>query len=107
LHFDVPEGATPLEDASGLKLPGSPTYADLCAAEAENILGAMNIHLKRRKNPSRIWMTADYICRVHRDMYKEVWEWAGMIRSHQTNIGVSAYLIREELVKLCQDIHFW
>lgn len=107
MRFQVPEGATPIEDASGLIPQGLATYGDLCAAEAENILKAARIHLKRRKNPARAWMTEDYIRKVHRAMFDEVWEWAGRYRGSELTIGIPAYRIREEIAKLCQDAAYW
>ncbi len=107
MKFEVPEGATPILDASGLMPEGILTYADLCTAEAENILQAMDIHLKRRKNPGRAWFAEDYIRRVHRDMFKDVWEWAGQYRKAQTNVEIPTHMIREEIAKLCQDVASW
>lgn len=107
MRFEVPEGATPLEDASGLKLKHVTTYADLCAAEAESILAAHSRHLTRRKNPERAWLTEDFVRRLHRDMFGPVWDWAGTYRVAQTNVGVPPAAIREEVAKLCQDVAFW
>ncbi len=106
-RFRVPEGATPILDASGLIAGGILTYADLCVAEAENILKAMNTHLKRRKNPLKGWFTEEYFRKVHRDMFEDVWDWAGQYRKTQTNVGVGVPVIREEIAKLCQDVAFW
>ncbi len=107
MRFEMPEGATPIADASGLKLAHVLTYSDLCAAEAENILAAAGIHLSRRKNPSRPWFNDEYIRKVHRDMFGLVWEWAGMYKTRQTNFGVPVHSVREEIAKLCQDVVFW
>lgn len=107
LKFKVPEGATPIEDTSDLMADGLLTYQDLCAAEAENILKAINLHLKRRKNSNINWFTEEYIRKVHKDMFKNVWRWAGMYRISELNIGVPAHSIREEVAKLCQDVAFW
>ena len=107
MKFKVPEGATPIEDISDLVPGGLLTYQDLCAAEAENILKAVNLHLKRRKNPKKNWLTEEYIRKVHRDMFKSVWRWAGTYRKSELNIGVPAHSVREEIAKLSQDAAFW
>lgn len=107
MRFEVPEGATPIDDASGFIPTGILTHADLCAVEAENILKAANKHLSRRKNPNRTWLIEAYIRQVHHDMFDEVWEWAGRYREAETNIGIQAYRIVEEIGKLCQDIQYW
>ena len=105
--FEVPEGATPIHDVSGLLPEGVFTYADLCTAEAENILQAIHTHLHRRKNLERPWFTERYLRQVHTDMFQYVWKWAGSYRSTDTNIGVPSYTIREEIAKLCLDVAFW
>ncbi|TPW20480.1 MAG: fic [Elusimicrobia bacterium] len=107
IRFQTPEGATPIDDSSGLKLKHVTTYADLCAAEAEGILAAHALHLTRRKNPKRAWLTEDFIRRLHRDMFGAVWDWAGTYRTAQTNVGVAPASIREEVAKLCQDAVYW
>lgn len=106
-QFDVPEGATPIEDASGLIPVWIFTYADLYAAEAENILVAYNKHLKRHKNPAKAWFIEEYIRNVHSDMFKSVWDWAGKYRDSGLSIGVPAAQIREEIKKLCEDVQYW
>lgn len=106
-RLDVPEGASPIGDSSGLIPEGVVTYADLCAVEAENILQAINKHLRQRKNPGRAWFTEEYLRKVHRDMFGDVWKWAGSYRESQCNIGVQPYQIREEIRKLCGDIQYW
>lgn len=107
MRFKTPEGATPIDDASGLKLKHVTTYADLCSAEAEGILAAHARHLTRRKNPKRSWLTEEFVRRLHRDMFAAVWDWAGTYRVAQTNVGVAPSAIREEIVKLCQDVAYW
>lgn len=107
VRFDTPEGATPIEDASGLLVEGVFTYAALNAVESENILKAANAHLSRRKRRGPSWLTEDYVRRVHRDMFDQVWDWAGRYRGVELNIGVPKASIREEVAKLCQDVAFW
>lgn len=100
------KGATPLDDLSDL-IPDIVTRSQLNTVEAENILQAMDRHLRRRKNPKRPWMTERYMCRVHRDMFGRVWKWAGRFRDTEVNIGMAPHLIREEVQKLCDDVAFW
>ena len=107
MKFQVPEGATPIDDDSDLLPSGLLTYQDLCSAEAENILKAVNLHLKRKKKSKENWLTEEYIRKVHRDMFKSVWRWAGTYRATELNIGVPAHSVREEIAKLCQDAAFW
>ena len=78
VRFDTPEGATPIEDASGLLVEGVLTYAALNAVETENIVRAVTGHLRRGKRRGAAWLMEDYVRRVHRDMFDSVWEWAGL-----------------------------
>lgn len=107
VHFDTPEGATPIEDAAGLLIEGVLTYAALNAVETENIIMAVNEHLRRRKRRGEFWLTEEYVRRVHHDMFDSVWEWAGRYRNAQLNIGVQASRVREEVGKVCQDAAYW
>ncbi|MBI4371338.1 MAG: mobile mystery protein B [Elusimicrobia bacterium] len=107
VRFDAPEGATPIEDASGLLVEEVLNHAALNAVETENIVRAVNEHLRPRKRRGAAWLTEDYVRRVHRDMFDSVWEWAGRYRDAELNIGVSKSRIREEVAKLCQDVAFW
>ncbi|MBI5630078.1 MAG: mobile mystery protein B [Elusimicrobia bacterium] len=107
VRFDTPEGATPIEDASGLLVEGVVTYADLSEKETENIIRAVDEHLRLRKRRMDVWLTEDYVRLVHRDMFDRVWEWAGRYRDAELNIGVAASRVREEIAKLCQDVAFW
>lgn len=106
-RFHAPEGATPIEDASGLLVEGVVTYAALNVKETENIVRAVNEHLRPRKRRPAVWLTEEYVRRVHRDMFDRVWEWAGRYRDAELNIGAPASRVREEVGKLCQDVAFW
>lgn len=107
VRFETPEGATPIDDASGLLVDGVYTYAALNAVEAENILRAVNVHLESSKRIEGPWLTDELIRRVHRNMFDQVWGWAGKYRGAELNIGVAAHKVRDEIGKLCQDVAFW
>lgn len=107
VKFHFPQGATPLEDSEGLKLKGITTMAELNAAEAENIYKAIIKHLHRKRNLKASWFSESFLRKVHKDMLGDVWTWAGQYRKTDTNIGVRAYQIREEMLKLCHDVSYW
>ena len=107
VRFDTPEGATPIEDASGLLVEGIVTYAALNAKETENIIMAANKHMRPRMRRPAVWLTEEYVRRVHGDMFDSVWDWAGRYRDVELNIGIPAFRVREEVAKLCQDMVFW
>lgn len=107
VRFDTPEGATPIDDASGLLAENVFAYSALNAVESENILRAVNVHLSSRKRRESPWLTEEYVRRVHRDMFDSVWDWAGRYRDGELNIGVPASRVRDEVGKLCQDVAYW
>lgn len=53
MTFSYPEGATPLDDISGLKPSWVQTLEDLNQVEAENIFEAAGRHLLGPVHPSR------------------------------------------------------
>lgn len=106
MKFEVPEGATPIEDSKGLIQTGIATYRDLCSVEAENILAAADRHLSRRKNPDACWLDEPFLRKLHSDMFGEVWDWAGRYRQSELTIGV-APTVAEEIGRLLGDFRYW
>jgi len=100
-------GQTPLDDVSGLKIKAIRTTADLNAAEAENIRKATLKYLGAR--PSRRWARFDvpWMRKLHREMFGEVWKWAGSLRKHETNIGAPPRQIEIGLHSLAEDLKAW
>jgi len=104
-----PIGATPGDDTSGLIVTHLGTRGVRNAAEAEAISHAYNKYVfeARRKKRGARWLTDDFICRVHRDMFGSIWEWAGTYRKETLNIGMAPYLIPEHIRLLCDDFLMW
>ena len=104
-----PAGATPGDDTSGLILTHLATREERNAAEAEAISLAYNKYIfeARRKKRGTQWLTDDFICRVHRDMFGSIWEWAGRYRKEKLNIGLEPHLIQEQMRLLCDDFLLW
>lgn len=104
MMFDIPFGATSLtdEDIAGLLPNYLSTRGDLNLAEAENIAKAKRAFRHRVKKYSDIefLLSEASVREVHKMMFDDVWEWAGVYRSHATNIGVSPEQIREQLMNL-------
>jgi fido (protein-threonine AMPylation protein) len=49
----------------------------------------------------------DFFLKLHKEMFGDVWDWAGKIRTAELNFGVNAYLVSTELKKLTDDLSFW
>ncbi|MFH2201897.1 MAG: mobile mystery protein B [Elusimicrobiota bacterium] len=106
MRFDVPEGATPIEDTDGL-IPEIVTYQDLCAVEAENILLAMRRHLGRRRSVEAHWFDEAFVRKVHADMFGAVWRWAGTYRQAELTVGVPSHKVIEEIGRMVGDFRYW
>jgi Fic-DOC domain mobile mystery protein B len=89
-------------------LPPIHTYKELNEHESFNIQQAVQ---KYQFGGKKKWPVADFsfLKRLHRDMYGDVWAWAGEFRlsSQETNIGVDAGKIGTELSKACADCAYW
>ena len=100
-------GETPIPDRSGLKRQEIKNRKELATAEAENILAAVTKYLAAKPRRSGSLFTYDWSLKVHRDMFGEVWSWAGVIRSTECNIGPLPHLIRDQLAAVFKDLPYW
>ncbi|MCB1114203.1 MAG: mobile mystery protein B [Chlamydiia bacterium] len=107
MKFTYPEGATPIEDISGLKLKWVQTQEDLNQAEAENIYQATRKYLLKPVSTVEKWFHVPFLKEVHQEMFSLVWDWAGSFRTHRTIPGIEPYQIPEALHNLCEDVRFW
>ena len=74
------DGETPLTAAElqGLKLPFVKTRAHLNTVEAANILTAKQWAMRSRMARLPHMLTADFLQALHRRMFGDVWDWAGV-----------------------------
>jgi len=97
-----PEGATPIDDVSGLisRSPEIRTRSQLNEAETLNSVAAVEWIEQGRISDV---FSLQFYRELHRRMLNEVWTWAGEFRTTQTNVGVPAYQIQEQLTNACHD----
>jgi Fic-DOC domain mobile mystery protein B len=100
---------TPLteQEQAGLLLPLI-DRGELDHAEAENIAQA-RLRMLRPSRPvplARI-LTVEWMRRLHKAMFGEVWGWAGRFRTTERNLGVEPWRIPAELRTLVDDVTFW
>lgn len=107
IKFEYPEGATPINDISGLKISWVKTQANLNRVEAENISQAIEKHLMKSINSPLNWFNITNLKKIHNDMFHDVWDWAGSFRVTQTIPGVKPYQIQDALKNLCDDVLYW
>lgn len=105
--FECPEGATPIDDISGLKIAWVKTQADLNSVEAENISTAVEKYLLKSNRSHLEWFNLTSLQNIHKDMFCDVWDWAGLFRTTQTIPGVRPFQIASSLVDLCNDVLYW
>lgn len=104
-HFEP--GQTPIaeEEKLGLKLPLS-TQAELDQVEQANIEQAL-FWLRGKRFSAEQVLSEKFLRQLHRQMFKDVWKWAGKFRQTEKNIGVSWIMVAREVRVLCDDAFFW
>lgn len=102
------EGETPLDDLSGLtvKIPNI-SRRQLNEAEAENIAKATFKYLVKSGGVQRLEFTPEVMAKIHKEMFSDVWLWAGQYRTTKTNIGSAPSAIYQDLIILSQDLKSW
>ncbi|MCD4744304.1 MAG: mobile mystery protein B [Desulfobacteraceae bacterium] len=104
--IECANGATPL-DYDGIKelLPTHITTRDeLDFLEMENISQAI---IWSENLKSKNILNAEFICKLHKKMFSNVWKWAGKFRKSNKNIGIPSIQIAIELQILCDDAEAW
>src|SRR5260370_38692701 len=84
-------GETPIDDISGLKLKGITLRKELNEVEARNILKATVKYLGGRLSRRTAPFNLSWCLRLHREMFGDVWRWAGKPRDKAVNIGVATH----------------
>lgn len=106
MNLEYPEGATPLDpsEAEGLRLPHIVNRDQLNKWEQENILEA---ELKYFSRKQRNILSEAFLLRLHKQMFGDVWKWAGKYRTTEKNIGVPHWDVAVKLRGLCEDAKLW
>lgn len=100
---DQPEGATPLDDISGLLRKEITTRGQLDEAEGLNIVNAVEWIERGRLGDV---FTVEFYENLHTRMYDQVWAWAGELRSvtgSRPNIGVPPAMVPMELGRIAME----
>ena len=108
LNLTYLEGQTPLdeEEKEGLKIKSITTQKELDEFEQLNIEKAIVWSLTANLNLEKI-LTENFIKKLHKKMYGEIWKWAGVFRRSDKNIGIDWPQIGIELKVLIDDTNYW
>lgn len=101
-------GETPLDDLSGLRDRSILTREQLNIAEAKNIALATEKYIARSPNKRLLRFDYAWLLRVHREMFGDVWTWAGMLRRVEVRpVGSPVSRIEVDLHELLNDLSAW
>ena len=79
----------------------------LNVVERQNILRATVKYLAAKPRKKTAPFTSAWCERLHREMFGDVWKWAGKIRDRDLNLGCPFAVVRENLANLLADLHSW
>ena len=105
-----PTGATPIgeEDLEGLIPDFVATREDLNQVEFDNISKALTwgIQQARVLGPDGV-LEYGFLMKLHRQMFSDVWKWAGTNRRRITNFGSLPEVIVSEAHTALEDMKYW
>jgi Fic-DOC domain mobile mystery protein B len=103
--FEADDAATPLTSEEKLGL--MPSYItlrrELNEAEQINVTRAEQWAFSRKREV----LDEAYLRRLHKQMFQDVWTWAGEFRTSERNIGVEPWRIVTELRELLENVRYW
>jgi Fic-DOC domain mobile mystery protein B len=103
--LQYPEGATPLDpnELGGLRHKHITTRGELDELEQANIESGLRWLTRRRGEV----LTNNFATTLHKQLFGDVWDWAGSFRKTGKNIGVDPIHIGIELRTLMDDVRYW
>lgn len=106
IMIEYADGVTPLdfEELKGLLPTHITTRGELDFLEMENINQAIIWSENLKTNDI---LNTEFICKLHKKMFSNVWKWAGKYRKSKKNIGIPYIQIAVELQTLCDDSQTW
>lgn len=104
--MDYPEGATPLDpdEMTGLKFKHIETREQLDQMEQANIQAGLLWLKNYHQNDI---LTLSFCQMLHKQLFGHVWQWAGVFRQTEKNIGIAPFQISVALYDLFADTTTW
>ena len=107
--FQEPDDATPLDPTlrNDLLQTWISSRRDLNEAEQDNILKGSAWARRRRNAKATDLLHDSYVRALHKQMFGDVWKWAGTYRQSDLNIGIAPHLVPAEIPALLDNVRFW
>jgi len=105
-NMDEPEGATQLDpdEMEGIRFKHVTVRSQLDHLEQANIQKGLR-WLSRNKRGQIL--SEAFLCQLHKQLFSEVWSWAGTFRKTEKNIGTDPARVSVELRTLLDDMRYW
>ncbi len=105
-RMEFPDGTTPLDadEMAGLRFKHVNTRGELDQLEQANIVSGMRWLAKQS---GRDVLTEAFVCKLHQQLFGQVWKWAGHLRQTEKNIGIDPRQIAVQLRRLLDDTQYW
>ena len=106
IYFNDRKGNTVLSNSElrGLLLNHITVMRELDEAEQVNINEGL-LWLATQKNKD--FLDEMFMKKLHKKLFGKVWKWAGKYRKSEKNIGIDAYKVPTEMMKLIEDVNYW
>lgn len=86
---------------------GPTLLADPRQRTIANVSDAIHKYASGKLASKRAPFTREWMSRVHKDLFGDVWFWAGKPRTSELNIGVLSGNVEPEMEDLARDIGAW
>lgn len=108
LDLNYINGQPPIDEdeKEGLLIETIATNSELNEFEQLNIEEALQWVFGRKFKAQEVFRD-QFIRDLHKQMFGDVWAWAGKFRKTNKNIGIENYQIPVALKVLCDDALFW
>jgi fido (protein-threonine AMPylation protein) len=100
-------GETPIDEISGLKVKGIRHRDELNLLEGQNIAKAIEKYLLGELNRRRAPFDYFWALELHREMFGDVWDWAGVPRKTNLDLGVDFLQVEPRLYELMAALALW
>jgi Fic-DOC domain mobile mystery protein B len=107
--FQEPDDATPLDPGQrdALLQTWITDRSDLNEAEQENIVKGAVWARRQRGVKALDLLNDEYAKTLHKQMFGEVWKWAGAYRHHEIDLGIAPHRIAADMPNMFDDARYW